>query len=83
VNALARLSYQTHGFEPVEKVLLEKDVRRVAIDDVLLTLYKMTGPVAASILQLRWQTASNHPIIDLAPQHSRALKAADILTKAA
>jgi hypothetical protein len=35
----------------MEEVLLEKDVRRVAVDDILLTLYKMTSLVAASILQ--------------------------------
>jgi hypothetical protein len=67
----------------VEKVLLEKKVCGVCVDDVLLTLYEMTDPVAASILQFRWQTASNRPIIDLAPQHSRVYEAAHVLTKAA
>jgi hypothetical protein len=86
VKAPARVSHQTYGFEPVEKVLLEKEVRGVSVDHVLLTLYKMTGLVAASILQFRWQTASNSPIVDLAPQHSRAYEAyeaAHVLTKAA
>jgi hypothetical protein len=67
----------------VEKVLLEKEVRGVSVDDLFLTLYKMTGPVAASILQFRGQTASNGPIVDLAPQHSRAYEAAHVLTKPA
>jgi len=64
-------------------VLLEKQVRGVSVKYVLLTLYKMTSPVAASILQSRWQTASNRPIVDLASQRSRASKAAYVLTKAA
>jgi hypothetical protein len=67
----------------MEEVLLEKDVRRVAVNDVLLTLYKITSLIAASILQFSWQTVSNRPIIDLAPQHSRAYEAAHVLTKAA
>jgi hypothetical protein len=67
VKALARVSHQTHSFEPVEKVLLEKEVRGVSVDDVLLTLYKMTSPIAAGILQFRWQTAGNRSIVDLAP----------------
>jgi hypothetical protein len=50
---------------------------------VLLTLYEITNPVPASILQFRWQTASNRSIVNLAPQHSRAYKAAYILTKSA
>jgi len=83
VKALARVSHQTHGFKPVEKVLLEKLVRGVSVNNVLLTLCKMTSSIAASILQLRWQTASNGPYVDLAPQHSRAYKAAHVLTKAA
>jgi hypothetical protein len=83
MNASARLSHEAHGFEPVEKVLLKKQVRHVSVDDVLFILYKMTSPVAASILQFRWQTASNRPIVDLTPQHSRAYEAAHVLTKSA
>jgi hypothetical protein len=37
----------------MEKVLLEKDVRRVAVDDVVLTLLEMTDPVTARVLQIR------------------------------
>jgi hypothetical protein len=83
MNTAAQLPYEAHRLEPVEKVLLEKKVCGVCVDDVLLTLYEMTDPVAASILQFRWQTASNRPIIDLAPQHSRVYEAAHVLTKAA
>ena len=53
MNASVRLSHEAHSFEPVKKVLLEKQVRCVSVDDVLLTLYKMTSLVAASILQFR------------------------------
>jgi hypothetical protein len=67
----------------VEKVFLKKQVRRISVEYVLLTLYKMTSPVAASILQFRWQTASSGVIVDLTPQHSRAYEAAHVLTKAA
>jgi hypothetical protein len=37
----------------MEKVLLEKDVRRVAVDDVVLTLLEMTDPVTTRVLQIR------------------------------
>ena len=57
-------------------------MRGVCVGNVLLTLYEMADPVAASILQFRRQTVSNRPIIDLAPQHSRVYEAAHVLTKA-
>jgi hypothetical protein len=53
VNALARLPHQTHEFQPMEEVLLEKDMRRVAVHDVVLTLLEMTDLVTTRILQLR------------------------------
>jgi hypothetical protein len=64
-------------------VLLEKQVRRVSVDDVLLTLLKMTNPVATRILQLRWQVAVNRLSINLSSQNSRTREIAHVLSKAA
>jgi hypothetical protein len=61
------LSCLRRYIKPVEKVLLEKEMRGVSVDYLLLTLYEMASPVAASILQFRWQAASSRPIIDLTP----------------
>jgi hypothetical protein len=63
-------------------VLLEKQVRRVSIDDVLLTLLKMTNPVATRILQLWWQVAVNRLSINLSSQNSRIREIAHVLSKA-
>jgi hypothetical protein len=53
----------------MEEVLLEKDVRRVAVDDVLLTLLEMVDPVTTRIPQFEWQAASNRPFVDLGPEY--------------
>jgi hypothetical protein len=37
----------------MEKVLLEKNVRRVAVDNVVLTLLQMTDLVTTRVLQIR------------------------------
>jgi hypothetical protein len=37
----------------MEKVPPKKDVRRVAVGDVVLTLLSMTDPVATRVLQMR------------------------------
>jgi hypothetical protein len=49
VNASARFSYKAHGLEPMKKVLLQKEVGRISIADILLTLLKMMDPVTARI----------------------------------
>jgi hypothetical protein len=37
----------------MQKVLLQKQVRRVSVNDTLLTLLKMIDPVTTRILQVR------------------------------
>jgi hypothetical protein len=37
----------------MEEVLLEKEMRRVSINDVVVTLVEMTNPVATRIPQIR------------------------------
>jgi hypothetical protein len=53
----------------MEEVLLEKEVRRVSIDDVLLTLLEMVDPVTTRIPQFGWQAASNGPFVNLSPEY--------------
>jgi hypothetical protein len=58
---------KTHGFELMEEMFLKKGVRRISVDDVLLTLLVMIDQVTTPILHTRRKTASDSPLLDLTP----------------
>ncbi|EMD66094.1 hypothetical protein COCSADRAFT_268339 [Bipolaris sorokiniana ND90Pr] len=59
-----RITYKTHSFYPMEKMLPEKDLRRISVDNGLLALHEMMHSVTTCILYIRCQATSDRRLAD-------------------